>query len=245
MLILTVGSQVFAVEANSWKSEVANAQHPQPALVLNLPISKENLQSNSIVTAVIPLVPVARPSITLYNPVSVDSITLLAEGDPQTWGIVGRGFDNVLVSDSDTRIVADTEHSLSKGNLKLTGENLLAFTVPKASVDNVKNVSVQLGKLPTVVLAAPKSTTPVKVSINGAPPTAPVGSAPAVEFSGEHFEQVTNVTFGGTNLIYYADSNGQKLHVFLTRAVTSQSGPVALPVQTKDGSVQIANINVQ
>lgn len=237
LLIATIGSQSFVVEPRSWR---VNSN----ALTTTLFVSRENLSSNAVVSAMFPLTPLRRPSITIETPPSADSVILLYGEDPQTWGIVGRNFDAELIGHS--AVFAGKQYSVSATNLQLVSKNLLTIQVPTNHIAQISNVVVQLGALPAVVLPAPKSVQVIKASLLTGPSSpVPVGSSPSIDFSGTHFDLVTNVSYGNTNLVYFADPNGEKLHVFLTHEVTDKPGPVSLPVRTKDGSTLIANFSVQ
>jgi hypothetical protein len=247
LLVLTVGSQLFVIEPKLWRQNL-EAQ----VLEITIPVQGTNLQSNTLATATFPLSSTPRTTTTLYNPLSVDAVTVLFEDLTapgfQRWGIAGRGFSDDLVQSINTKVIAGTEYKYSAAppnGLTKVSDNLLTIDVRKPTLDSISNVVVQIESAPAVTLPAPKHSVPVKMSFIAAVPDAPVGSAPAVEFSGDHFEQVTNVSFANTNLVYFPDPDGKKLHVFLTRDVTAKTGPVALPVRTKDGSTHIANVNVK
>ena len=238
LLIATVGSQSFVIEPRSWRVD-------SNALTTTLSVNRENLSSNTVVSAVYPLTPLPRPNITISTPPSADSVTLLYDDDPQTWGIVGHGFTAELIDSS--AVLADKKYTTAAGNLQFISKNLIAFQIAKAKAAQVTNVVVQLDSLASIILPPPKYTQPVAKASLTAGPAAPIlaGSAPAIDFAGTHFEQVTNVAYGNTNLQFFSDPNGQKLHVFLTHDVTEKPGPVSLPVRTKDGSTLIANFSVQ
>jgi hypothetical protein len=56
---------------------------------------------------------------------------------------------------------------------------------------------------------------------------------------------VSKVSFGSVTLAYGAEDGGKKLRVFLNRDVTAKAGSVSLAVETKDGAILAANLEVK
>jgi hypothetical protein len=237
-LLLSIGTQFLPVAPDAWVQNAANTS--LDALVF---IDKENLQSNVLATASFPFTTTPKSSITIYNPVTVDRVSVVAAAAAsQKWAISGTGFDPINVS--QIQILADTLHSTALRNLDVHGLNTLLIDVPAAQVGSISNIVVQTPAT-SFILSAPKYAAPDKMTFSAGVPTVPVGSAGTADFTGSHFEQITNISFCSTNLAFMQESQGTKLHVFLSRDVTAKAGPVALPVRTKEGETQIANIIVQ
>jgi len=237
-LLLSIGTQFLLVPPDAWVQNTTNI-----CLDVSIFIDKANLESNVLVTASFPFTTTPKSSFTIYNPATVDAVSIVAATtNSQKWAISGTGFDSVNVP--QIQILADTLHSTTLSNLEVYGLNTLLIDVPAAQVGSISNIVVQTPGT-SFRLSAPKYAAPDKMTFSAVIPTVPVGSAGTADFTGSHFEQITNISFCSTNLVFMQESQGTKLHVFLSRDVTAKAGPVALPVRTKEGETQIANIIVQ
>lgn len=238
-VIVAIGQQGFVLDHEAWRAN-------PDSLETHVNVKSENLQEGTPATALIPFVPARYSRISLSTPVAVDNVVLLADGDPQVWGITGRGFVELLLKDANTVVTADKDYKVGNG-LQMTSQNLLQISVPKARASTVKNVLIRIAASPTVILAAPKAAaTPPKATFDASPvPAAAANSAPLVEFAGKNLDQVSKVSFGTATLLFNIQDDGNKLSVFLNRDVTGKPGRVSLAVETKQGTVLAANVDVQ
>ena len=144
----------------------------------------------------------------------------------------------------------------AKAVLEFVNGSLLIFRVDNTTLSNYKNMIILAykGKLPTTgepvyepILKAVPSATPKapEPKLNdGQNLTVMQNTAPGVEFKGSDLGAITKVTFNGKVLPHKTGKDGNSIIVFLSRTVTSKSGPTAVLLWAGDTIVQ-GNLTVQ
>jgi hypothetical protein len=133
----------------------------------------------------------------------------------------------------------DKEYKASDNNLTVSNSQL-TFSVPKAAIDDYKNLIISGSNLPSpVILALPdKTTTPKpKPSVDdGQTFSVAKNSAPSITIKGTDLNGIKTVKFGNQSLASTVASSNKQLIVTLTRSVTRQAGPATIRLEKDDGS---------
>jgi hypothetical protein len=180
-------------------------------------------------------------SMVYYNPSQVLKVVRVGGGARTTLAISGEEFDTTAT------VQLDHLYKVGPGELAQANSTLLTLDVDTPVLAQFKSLIVRPGegKTPSVVdIPSAKPDAPKAKLDDGQHPSATVGSAPAVTFTGSGLSAITSVRFEYETLPFKAGDDAKSIQVFLSRRVTSIEGPVQILLTSADGSIVPASIVV-
>jgi hypothetical protein len=262
-VFIDFAGEIYEVAVSRWK-ELPNqpcsiTPEDQPKIKAgeiwaSIEVPYKNLETDSKLTAVIPFLGENYWSSAWSHPaVGVTKIVLLEVGasdaSPMIWGLVGYGLD---LAEPFIQVYADKKYTydqgLSRPKADVKSPHLLYLSGTKKELSSVKEVTVfapgyfepKVFKAPTTNLPPPVKEEP---KITNTPTVAKFSSA-GVVFQGKSLKAIQKIEFEGSPLKHLAKSD-EELTVFLTRAVTKETGPVSLLGYVDDTAFVTLNLTVQ
>jgi hypothetical protein len=176
-----------------------------------------------------------------YNPSQVLKVVRVGGGARTTLAISGELIDPTAT------VQLDHLYKVRQGELVLVGPTLLTLAVDTAVLAQFKTLIVRPTEhaTPSVLeVPPPKPEAPKAKLDDNQHPSATVGSAPAVTFTGSGLGAITSVSFEHEHLPFKAGDDAKSIQIFLSRRVTATDGTVQILLTSADGSIVPASIVV-
>lgn len=162
-------------------------------------------------------------------------------GARTTLAISGESFD------ATATVQLDHLYRILPGELVLANQTLLTLDVDTPVLALFKSLIVfpRAGAAPTVLDIPPAKPDAPKAKLDdGQHPSATVGSAQAVTFTGSGLGTITSVRFEHEYLPFKTADDAKSIQVFLSRRVTLTDGTVQVLLTSAEGSIVPASIIV-